>query len=244
MKVASLLRRNAEQEAPPALRALRQGGGRSLPSRFRRPLPLIGACLVLLSLLGFWSVYRETTGRTPVLVASRHLAAGHALAAGDLRAVEVAGERSLMEALVPESLVGEVLGRRLAVAVPPGVPLVRSLLARVATAPPSLALAVPAAQVLGLEVGDRVSVLATFGRGTGNAHARPVARGLEVLAVGGAGEFLDPASSVVPVTVALTEVSDASALALAASEATLALLRDGSRPSTAPLPPAFEQERP
>lgn len=244
MKVASPLRRDADKHAPPALRARRRAARGVVPSRLRRPLPLVGVCLVLLSLLGFWSVYRETTGRTPVLVAARHLNAGHTLAAADVRAVEVAGERSLLDVLVPEALVGEVVGRRLSVALPAGVPISRPLFAAAAATPPSIVLAVPSAQASGLAAGDRVTVLATFGRGTGSAHARVVARGLVVLAVARVADLVDPTGSLVPVTVALNELADATAVALASSEAALTLLRDGSRRSTVTIPPASEQERP
>src|SRR5215207_8576706 len=57
--------------------------------RLLQPLPLVGIVLVLLALVGYWSVYRATTERTPVLVAAHDLTAGTVLQPGDLRAVEL-----------------------------------------------------------------------------------------------------------------------------------------------------------
>ena len=36
--------------------------------RLLQPLPLVGVLLVLVALVGYWSVYRASTSRTPVLV--------------------------------------------------------------------------------------------------------------------------------------------------------------------------------
>src|SRR5262249_6561464 len=77
-----------EREATPA-------AGPGVPTRARRllqPLPLVGALLVLIALIGYWSVYRATTKRTPVLVAARTLSAGSVLHSGDLRTGELAGD--------------------------------------------------------------------------------------------------------------------------------------------------------
>lgn len=207
--------------------------------RLLQPLPLVGVVLVLIALVGYWSVYRATTERTPVLVAAHDLTAGTVLQPSDLRAVELAGEAEFMAGLVPDGELDAVLGSRLGVALESGLPLPRGSLAEPAPAPPALTLAVPALHAVGgtLRPGDRVTVLATFG-----SEARAIARGLEVLAVGGAPEALDPNSATIPVTVAVRQSSLASVLALANAEGKIDLLREGSERNADPIPPARAEE--
>jgi Flp pilus assembly protein CpaB len=236
--------RASPNEGAPVLRPRSAEGSRSPQGprarRLLQPLPLVGIVLVLIALVGYWSVYRATTERTPVLVAAHDLTSGTVLDPGDLRAVELAGEADFMAGLVPDSELDAVLGSRLGVALESGLPLPRGSLEKSAPAPPALTLAVPALHAVGgtLRPGDRVTVLATFGSGTGQAEARAIARGLEVLAVGGAPEALDPNSATIPVTVAVRQSSLASALALANAEGKIDLLREGSERNADPIPPA------
>src|SRR5256885_903645 len=88
--------------------------------RLLQPLPLVGMLLVLVALVGYWSVYRASTKRTPVLVAAHALSAGSVLHASDLRAGELAGDGRTMAALVPERELDALLGRTLSAAVPAG----------------------------------------------------------------------------------------------------------------------------
>src|SRR5437870_5634253 len=98
-------------------------------SRLLQPLPLVGAVLVLVALVGYWSVYRASTNRTPVLVAAHALSAGTVLSANDLRTGELAGDARTMAALVPERDLDSLLGRTLAAGVLAGAPLPRDALA-------------------------------------------------------------------------------------------------------------------
>jgi Flp pilus assembly protein CpaB len=207
-----------------------------------QPLPLVGVLLVLVALGGYWSVYSATTARTPVLVAAGDLQAGAVLRPADLRAAELAGDAGTMAALVSEADLETVLGRELASAVPAGAPLARASVTPTGTGPAAFTLVVPALHALGGELrpGDRVTVLATFGGGSGS-RARAIARGLRVLAVGEAPEGLDAASATIPVTVALSDPALAAGLALANSEGKIDLLREGSKGRTAPIPAASEQ---
>ncbi|MGH2948863.1 MAG: RcpC/CpaB family pilus assembly protein, partial [Solirubrobacteraceae bacterium] len=134
----------------------------------------------------------------------------------------------------------------LASALPAGTPLPRSALAARAPATSAMTLAVPALHALGgaLQPGDRVTVLATFGAGSGHARTRPVARGLQVLAVGALPPSVDPTTATVPVTVALSDVALASDLALAGNHGKLDLLREGDGAATAPIPQAGARSRP
>jgi Flp pilus assembly protein CpaB len=210
--------------------------------RLLQPLPLFGLLLVLVALVGYWSVYRASTKRTPVLVAVRALSAGSVLRAGDLRTGELAGDGRTMGALVAERELDSLLGRTLTAPVPAGAPLPRAALGARAAAPSAFTLVVPALHALAgaLQQGDRVTVLATYGSGSGQARARPIARGLEVLAVGTPPSGIDSSAASTPVTLALPDPSLASALALANSDAKLDLLRESGRARTAPIPPASE----
>src|SRR5205807_9008474 len=99
------------------------------PSRARRllsPIPLVGVALVLVALIGFLAVYSATTNRTPVLVTARDLPAGAVLGASDVRVAELAGDRRVLDGLVPERDLGAVLGRRLATSLPAGSPLAQA----------------------------------------------------------------------------------------------------------------------
>jgi Flp pilus assembly protein CpaB len=216
-----------------------------LHSRARRllqPLPLVGALLVLIALVGYWSVYRASSKRTPVLVAAHALSAGSVLHASDLRTGELAGDARTMAAVVPEREVDALLGRTLSVAVPAGAPLPRAALGGRAAGTAAFTLVLPALHALAgqLAPGDRVTVLATYGSGSGQARTKAIARGLEVLAVGGTPSGIDSASASVPVTLALRDPSLASALALANSDAKLDLLRESGAARAAPIPAASE----
>src|SRR6266496_5394130 len=189
-------RHSAATTAPPE----RNGAGPAEAVRIRereaetaavarlRPRPLVGMLLVLIALVGYWSVYRASTTRTPVLVAAHALSAGSVLHASDLRTGELAGDGRTMAALVPERELDALLGRTLSVAVPAGAPLPRAALGGRAAGTAAFTLVLPAQHALAgqLAPGDRVSVLATYGSGSGQARTRAIARGLEVLSVGSA----------------------------------------------------------
>ncbi|MGH2942637.1 MAG: Flp pilus assembly protein CpaB [Solirubrobacteraceae bacterium] len=214
--------------------------------RLREPLPLIGIALVLIAFVGYLAVYSSTTHRTPVLVTTRALPAGTVLRASDLRAAELAGDSSVIAGLEPESDLRQVIGQRLQTALPAGTPLPMTALAAPAPATSAMTLAIPAVHALAgaLQPGDRVTVLATFGAGTGQARSLPIARGVQVLDVDATPASADQASATVPITLALPDPSIASKLALAANDGKLDLLREGKGAATAPIPPARNADRP
>src|SRR5437667_9175442 len=90
--------RSTEQERPPALAAVEldrpllrtRPDQNGKPSRARtrhrltQPLPLAAVLLILLALIGYWSVYNQTTRRTQVLIAAHALPAGRVLRPSDL----------------------------------------------------------------------------------------------------------------------------------------------------------------
>lgn len=207
------------------------------PSRARRllaPIPLAGMALVLVALVGFLAVYSSTTNRTPVLVTAHNLPAGEVLSASDVRVAELAGDRRVLDGLVPERDLGTVLGRRLATSLPSGTPLAQAAVADQA-AQTVFTLEVPTARALAgaLQPGDRVTVLATFGANGTSAQTSAIARDLTVLAV---GQDNGPGADTTPVTVALPDPSLASELALANDDAKLDLLREGGQRTTADIP--------
>src|SRR5262245_29010856 len=147
--------REPEQAPPPSRKRSR---------RLLQPLPLAGIALVLIALLGYLAVYKQTTQRTAVLVAARDLPAGTLLARSDLRSAGLAGDRNVLASAMPARQLPLVLGRRLSVALPQGLPLPRAAVTGRAALPSAFTVAVPVLHALGgaLQPGDRVSVLATY----------------------------------------------------------------------------------
>lgn len=204
------------------------------------PLRIAGLALVLIAAAGYAAVYSSTTERTPVLVVARDLPAGTVLRASDVRVGELAGDRSVLAGLVPEAQLDRVVGRRLATPVVGGAPLSSGALTRPADETAAFTLTLPAIRTGALQVGDRVTVLATYGAGSGNARTRAIARDLQVLGLGSANGALDRATATVPVVLAVPDPSIAADLALSNDAARVSLMVEGRRRTTS-IPPATEQ---
>jgi Flp pilus assembly protein CpaB len=228
--------------APPGDGTPTQNAGR----RLLQPLPVAGAVLILIALVGAWGILNASTKRTQILVTTHALPAGTVLSGGDLRSGELAGDSSVLASLVPEHDLSQTIGRRLTTAVPGGTPLSSGALTMAQGQSSAMTLAVPDFDVTGagLQAGDSVSVLATFGAGSGQANTRAVARGLRVVSVGEAAANADPSTATIPVTVAVSEPAIASSLALANEDGKLDLLLEGSSASTAPIPQATQAAKP
>jgi Flp pilus assembly protein CpaB len=205
--------------------------------RLLQPLPLAALLLILLALIGYWSVYTRTTQRTQVLIAAHTLPAGRVIHASDLAHTGLAGSAQVLATFMPASEQSLVVGRALKTPVAAGAPIPQAALANTRGAGDSLTLAVPVLHALAgqLAPGDRVTVLATFTGANGQAQTRAVARNLEVLAVGSASGF-DASTQTIPVTIALPNPSLASALALANEAGKLDLLRESGAAAGAPIP--------
>jgi Flp pilus assembly protein CpaB len=227
----------------PRLRSRPDANGRQprprRPHRLLQPLPLAALLLILLALIGYWSVYSRTTRRTQVLVAAHALPAGRVLRASDLAHSGLAGSSQLLATLLPASEQGLLVGRSLKEPVEAGAPIPASALASARGGADAMTLAVPVQHALGggLAPGDRVTVLATYTNSTGQAQTRAIARNLEVLSVGSATGF-NASAETIPVTVALPNPSVASALALADEASKLDLLRESGSGAGAPIPNA------
>lgn len=206
-------------------------------SRLLQPLPLAALLLILLALIGYWSVYNRTTMRTQVIVAAHALPAGRILRAADLTRAGLAGSRQVLATFVPASEQNLLVGHALKTPVAAGAPIPQAALASGRTAGDSFTLAVPALHALAgqLAPGDRITVLATYTGANGQAQTKAVARNLEVLAVGSASGF-DANAQTIPITVALPNASLASALALANEAGKLDLLRESGAGAGAPIP--------
>ncbi len=235
--------------SPPRVRlrepaAAATGGSKAKRGRRRwlSPLPVAGIVLVLIALAGYWGVYAASGKRTQILLATRALPAGTVLSVSDLRTAGIAGEASLVGTLLPAREASRVIGQRLSAAVPAGAPVPAGALAGAQPQAAAFTLAAPEFDVIGerLQPGDRVSVLATFGAGSGSASTRPIARNLEVLSVGEAPVNADPSTATVPVTLALGEPANASELALANEDGKIDVLLEGSGGSSAAIPQASQ----
>jgi Flp pilus assembly protein CpaB len=207
--------------------------------RFLQPLPLAALFLILLALIGYWSVYSRTTHRTQVLVAARALPAGRVLRPSDLAHSGLAGSSQVLATLVPASEQRLLVGRSLKQSVAAGAPIPSGALASDRGGADSMTLAVPLQHALGgqLAPGDRITVLATYTNPGGQAQTRAIARNLEILSVGTASGF-NASAETIPVTVALPNPSVASALALANEAGKLDLLRERGAGASAPIPSA------
>jgi Flp pilus assembly protein CpaB len=207
--------------------------------RLLRPLPLAAVLLILLALIGYWSVYNQTTRRTQVLVAAHALPAGWVLRASDLARAGLAGDKQALATFLPATDQSLLVGRALKTPVAAGAPIPQTSLESARSGSDSFTLAVPSMHALAgqLAPGDRVTVLATYTGTNGQAQTRAVARNLEVLAVGSASGFNANAQTI-PITVALPDPSLASALALANEAGKLDLLRENGAHGAAPIPPA------
>ncbi|MDE3131775.1 MAG: Flp pilus assembly protein CpaB [Acidobacteriota bacterium] len=215
------------------------GPPRQQRRRLLQPLPLAAAFLILLALIGYWSVYQQTGRRSQILIAARTLPAGHTLRAGDLATAKLGGDAQVLATLIPVSERASLVGRSLKTTVAAGAPLPQAALAATGRGVDAFTLAVPLLHALAgsLAPGDRVTVLATYTSASGQTLTRPVVRNLEVLAVGAASGF-DAASQTIPVTVALPDPAEASALALADEAGKLDLLREAGGGASAPIPAA------
>ena len=209
---------------------------------WRQPLPLIGAGLVVVALVGSLAVVHAATHRDAVLVATRDLPPGTVVRSGDLRVAKLATDRATLNELVPAGELSQLLGRTVRTGVAAGTPIATAAMGRSVSEPDAFTLVVPAAHALGgaLRGGDHVSVLATYQTADGQAVAQAVARNLVVVSVGQAPSGIGTETANVPVTVLLPDAALASALALANSDGKIDLLRDGSHDRTAPIPTTRE----
>ena len=226
----------ANGEAPRLAPREKPGRERSLRKtwrQLRQPLPLIGAGLIVVAISGYVLVAKQAHAQSEVVVATQNLPAGTVLRLDDLQTTKLTAAAAIVAKLIPGPEEASLVGRRLAAPVIAGLPLPQASVAGAGGGPAAFTLAVGELHALAgeLQPGDRVTVVATFTAANGTSSARVIARGLVVLAVGQAPVGLDPASTTIPVTVALPEPTIATELALANNAGKIDLLRDGGNTS-------------
>lgn len=148
-----------------------------------------GVGAVVVSAVGFTLIAQAVGERDEVLIVARDVQAGHVLKPGDLRVVEMAGERGL----VPVADRGTVLGRRARVPLVAGSLLARRQVGKDADFPPTgfsqVALAVePGGAPPELSRGERVAVLpgpVSAGAGAGSGEVKGDGKQQPVSAVAG-----------------------------------------------------------
>jgi Flp pilus assembly protein CpaB len=207
-----------------------------------RPLPALGVVLVFIALIGYWATYNASSHRTQVLITAQAIPPGGAITPADLRTADLSGDGTVIAGIEPASDLHRVVGQRIESGLPAGTPLTRTALAPAPASTSAFTLTVSALHALGgaLEPGDHVTVLVTFGAGTGQARTRPIARGLQILSVGAIPTGEESSTATVPVTVALPDPSIVSDLAIANEDGKIDLLREGAGASTAPIQPATD----
>src|SRR5260221_601471 len=156
-------KKSPRKERPPALAAVErdrpllrarpdQNGS---PSRVRRrhrltqPLPLAAVLLILLALIGYWSVYNQTARRTQVLIAAHALPAGRVLRPSDLTVSGLAAGTQVLATLVPASEQNLLTGRALKEPIAAGAPIPAAALANARGGSDAMTLAVPVEHALG-----------------------------------------------------------------------------------------------
>jgi hypothetical protein len=135
-------------------------------SRSQRRLPETLVALLLVSgcSLGVFLYVTNVGGRTPVLAVARPVEAGAVLVAEDLTAIPTAAGDGLVT--IPADAVREMVGRTARVALSPGVPLIRDVLAERSAGPEGFSLVGLALDPGGyptpeLRAGDLVQVIGT-----------------------------------------------------------------------------------
>ncbi|MGV8965537.1 MAG: SAF domain-containing protein [Cellulomonas sp.] len=183
--------RSAPSSSPPSRVVRRTPAHRWRLLAWRLRFPVAATLLGVAAALGVGQLRPAPAVTVPIVVAARELSPGGALTAADLRVVR------LPPALVPRGAhprPADVVGHRLVVAAPPGLPLVDALLAgdRLATAGPAgsvvapIRLTDPAVAAL-LRPGDRIDVLAAAGSADGEPVVRRLAEHAIVLVNPGPG---------------------------------------------------------
>ena len=206
--VASLRHRPAEPVVQP-----------SLPrptTRRNTPLVAVGVVLVVVGSLASAALHSGAAQRVPVLVVARPVTAGAVVTDADLREVELSPAPGVTT--VPASRRGDVLGRRTASPLTPGMVLSESLLASGAKLQPGEAV-VPLALTAGrvpVEVGpgDRVAVMAS-----GAPAAVPDGAAPSLLAEGRVLSISPNANDATIVSLVVDEESAADVMAAAAKGA-------------------------
>ncbi len=204
----------------------------ALPIVGRRRLPRLdtrvvgGLLLVAVAVLGGLRLAGSAAAAERVWVAAADLDAGHVLGAGDLEPAEIRAEPSLVAGL-SHVAAGPPVGRVLRTPLRVGAPL--SIDGLGGSIAPGRELTVPVTpdHALGGEVrvGDRIDVLGTFDKGTDVARTQIIARAATVRGVVHSDGLFGQRQGALSAVTVLVDPDDALALAFAARNAEIDVLR-------------------
>lgn len=190
---------------------------------------VVGAFLMLLSVLGATSLINRANSRVEVLVVARAVAPGEVIEEADLAVAEV-GLDPRMEGVLRASEETAVVGWVAAEPLAPGELITRSSLAQPALPDGFVAMAVPAKpeQAVGgrLGPGDHVAVIATFDAGTEETRTLTLLEDVVVYAVERTRSFSGEQEGDLAIVTLLVppEAAERLAAALANAELDLVLL--------------------
>ncbi len=148
------------------------------------PRLVVGVVLVAVSVAGGLLLAAAGDDTVPVLAAGRDLPANHVVRSGDLRSVRIGASDAVVRTLVDGDRAGSLVGRVLLRPVAAGGLIDRRFVGSSARPEREITVPLTAEHALGgaVRVGERVDVLATFGKGTADARTLTVVSAAEVVA--------------------------------------------------------------
>ncbi len=216
------------------------------PRRVRRrrvhlePRLLLGVVLVAASVAGGLRLAAAGDDTVPVVTAARDLPGNHVLHRGDLRTVRLRASDAVIDTLVAGERLGSLTGQVLLRPLPAHGLLDRRFVGSASRSVREITVPLTPEHALGgaLRVGERVDVLASFGKGTADARTLTVVSGAEVVATVREDGFLGRGGKLSALTLAVPP-DDVVFLAFASRNGELDVVR--ATGATAPLPDRFER---
>jgi Flp pilus assembly protein CpaB len=146
---------------------------------------VVGLLLVALSVLGGLRLASTSDQTVAVYAAARDLPAGHVLTPGDLRTTRIQAAGDVLDGLVPVTTRRPPIDRVLRFPLAEGGLVGAASIGGVTRAGREITVPIAPEHALGgaLQPGDRVDVLASFDKGTGDAKTLTVAAGAQVVDV-------------------------------------------------------------
>lgn len=218
-------------------------GDRPRRSRLRRPRVdvrlAVGVVLVAVSVAGGLRLAALGDDTVAVVVAARDLPANHVVTDGDLTTVRIQASDAVLDPLVAGGRIASLEGRVLLGPVAEGGLVDRRFVGSAARPEREITIPITPEHALGgaLRTGERVDVLASFGKGTGDARTLTVVTGAEVVATVREEGFLGHDGKLSALTLAVPP-DDVVFLAFASRNGELDVVR--ATGADRPLPERFE----
>lgn len=236
-------RRHLGANFAPSSAGRRPDGTRTVGAGRRRALPpgraVVGGFLVAVAAVVVFAAVLAGTAKPGQrwVVSARPLSAGSVVRSGDLTTSTMRLSADAAGQAFPKGAALD--GRTLAVDVPAGALIERSMLVAAGHEPPlrPVGLSVDPASLSGLSAGQRIDILATTGTGTAAAVA-VVVRGATLMDMDTSASTLGSTGGAGQVTVGVTSLAEAEAVIQAAHDGTITLLAgepsDGVGPGADP----------